>query len=74
MPKNLESAMKELNQIVEKMEKGGSSLDESLIQFEQGISLIRYCQNSLKKAAQKIKLYMKEKNQLEPFNGPDESL
>jgi exodeoxyribonuclease VII small subunit len=72
-PKDFESALKQLNQTVEKMEKGGLSLEESLVEFEQGVMLIRYCQDLLKKAEQKIQIYNKEKNQLEFFNDPDET-
>lgn len=70
--KDFESALKQLNQTVEKMEKGGLSLESSLVEFEQGVALIRYCQDLLKKAEQKIQIYNKEKNQLESFNDPDE--
>lgn len=73
MSKDFESAFKELNTIVEKMEKGGLSLNDSLKQFEKGISLIRDCQTLLEKAEQKIQLYNKDKNTLDDFNSPDES-
>jgi len=70
-PKDFESALKQLNQTVEKMEKGGLSLEDSLVEFEQGVALIRYCQDLLKKAEQKIQIYNKEKNQLDSFNDPE---
>lgn len=73
MSKDFESAFKELNTIVEKMEKGGLSLNDSLKQFEKGISLIRDCQTLLEKAEQKIQLYNKDKNTFEDVNAPDES-
>jgi exodeoxyribonuclease VII small subunit len=65
--KDLESSLKELNTIVEKMEKGGLSLEDSLLQFEKGIALIRFSQELLKNAEQKISIYHQEKNTLEPF-------
>lgn len=70
MPKDFEITFKELNKIVEKMEKGGLSLNETLMQFEKGVGLIRDCQTLLKNAEQKIQLC--RKNSLEPFK-PDES-
>lgn len=73
MVKEFESTFKELNAIVEKMEKGGLSLNDSLKQFEQGIALIRDCQSLLKKAEQQIQIYNKNKDGLENFNVPDES-
>jgi exodeoxyribonuclease VII small subunit len=66
-PKDLESSLKELNEIVEKMEKGGLSLEDSLAQFEKGVALIRFSQELLKQADQKIAIYNQEKNKLEPF-------
>ena len=73
MPKDFESTFKELSTIIEKMEKGGPSLDDALKQFEKGISLIRNCQTLLKDAEQKIQLYRKNQTSLETFNPPDES-
>lgn len=70
-PKDFESALKQLNQTVEKMEKGGLSLEDSLTEFEQGVTLIRFCQDLLKKAEQKISIYNKDKKQLESFNDPE---
>jgi exodeoxyribonuclease VII small subunit len=49
-----ESAMAELEQLVEKMEDGELSLDESLKAFERGVVLTRLCQNELKNAELKV--------------------
>ena len=73
MSKDFESALKELDSIVEKMEKGGLSLDESLKKFEEGVALIRNCQSLLKQADQKIQIYNKNSALLESFNSLDES-
>jgi len=51
---NLESALKELETLVERMEKGESSLEDSLKDFERGIELTRQCQQALKTAEQKV--------------------
>lgn len=58
---NFEKALEDLNHIVNKMEKGGLSLEESLLHFEQGIALTRECQTALQQAEQKIQILM-EKN------------
>jgi exodeoxyribonuclease VII small subunit len=66
---NFESALAELNQLVEKMERGGVNLEESLKDFEKGISLTRQCQQALKTAEQKVHILL-EKNgaaQLTPY-------
>ena len=51
---SFESAMAELEQLVEKMEDGELTLDESLRAFERGVVLTRLCQNELKNAELKV--------------------
>lgn len=63
---NFEQSLTELNHLVEKMEQGGLSLQESLKSFEEGIHLIRQCQQELTAAEQKIKI-LTEKQELETF-------
>ncbi len=63
---NFEQSLAELNHLVEKMEQGGLSLQDSLKSFEEGISLIRQCQKELTAAEQKIKI-LTEKQELETF-------
>ncbi len=46
--------LKELEEIVQKMESTEINLDEMLKNFEKGIKLSRKCQQSLDKAQQKI--------------------
>ena len=53
---NFEKSITELETIIEKMEEGGLPLEESLKQFEKGVSLTRQCQQALKKAEQKVKV------------------
>jgi len=52
----LEEAMAELGQIVSRLESGQATLDESLAQFERGMSLLRTCHRKLDVAAQRIEL------------------
>ncbi len=73
MQKDFETAFKELSKLIETMEKGGLSLNDSLRQFERGVSLIRDCQKLLKNAEQKIEFYRKNKGNTEKFNPPAES-
>lgn len=54
-PFQFESALAELEELVESMEKGELGLDESLQHFERGVALTRACQKALKQANQKIK-------------------
>ena len=60
-PINFEQSLKTLNALVEKMEQGNLSLEDSLQQFEKGVTLIRQCQQALAAAEQKVKI-LTEKN------------
>ena len=51
-----ERSLDELEQLVEKMEKGEQSLDESLAAYERGIALYRQCQTALEQAELRVKL------------------
>jgi exodeoxyribonuclease VII small subunit len=50
-----EDAMKELESIVQKMERGELRLDESLQLFERGMALTKSCRQSLDSAELKIR-------------------
>ncbi|PIE82244.1 MAG: exodeoxyribonuclease VII small subunit [Cardiobacteriales bacterium] len=68
-----EKHLKNLEDIVRKMESGELSLEASLKQYEEGISLIRQCQQALNDAQQKVQILMQNSNQpsqisLEPFH------
>jgi len=51
---SFEAAIKELTSIVGKIELGEIPLQDSLTQYERGMSLIQHCQAILKKAEQRI--------------------
>ena len=53
---DLEKAMGELEQIVEQLESGELTLDNSLQQFEKGVKLSRECQSALTEAEQKVQI------------------
>ena len=56
-----EKSLEQLEQLVEQMEEGDLSLEESLSTFEKGIKLTRECVQALAQAEQRIKLLI-EKN------------
>jgi exodeoxyribonuclease VII small subunit len=67
---SFEKALEELETIVEKLEKGGLSLSESLALFEKGVKLARFLREELEKAEKKVELLLKdEKGEVknEPF-------
>jgi exodeoxyribonuclease VII small subunit len=70
---DFETALSELEALVEKMERGDLSLDESLRQFERGVQLTRSCQQALKEAEQKVQVLLEKDGQitLEPFEDDD---
>jgi exodeoxyribonuclease VII small subunit len=51
---SFEAAIKELGSIVGKIEQGEIPLQDSLTQYERGMSLIQHCQAILKKAEMRI--------------------
>ena len=51
---DFESSMKELAEIVEKLESGECTLDESIGLFEKGMKLSGECSKTLETARQKI--------------------
>ncbi len=64
MEMSFEEALLELEGIVEKLEKGQLSLDESLMLFEKGIKLVRECNDKLKNAQQKVEQLIEENGEL----------
>jgi exodeoxyribonuclease VII small subunit len=61
-----EQAMAELESLVETMEQGELSLEESLKSFERGVLLTRTCQQALKEAEQKIQILTANHPDAEP--------
>lgn len=69
MEMSFEESLTELEGIVDKLEKGQLSLDESLMLFEKGIKLVRECNTKLKSAQQKVEKLILENGDIksEPF-------
>jgi exodeoxyribonuclease VII small subunit len=57
---DFEAAMRDLEQLVERLEQGDLPLEESLAAFERGILLTRACQTALKEAEQKVEILLKK--------------
>lgn len=51
---DFEAALAELESLVDRLEKGEMSLDESLKQFKRGVELTRRCQKILDEAQQVV--------------------
>ncbi len=51
---DFEKSLEELEALVERLESGELSLDESLRQFKRGVELTRHCQGVLDRAQQTV--------------------
>ena len=58
---NFEKTLEELENIVNLLESGDLSLEESLKSFEKGINLTRKCQEQLSKAELRVQKLIDEK-------------
>ena len=57
-----EIAMKQLEQIVQELESGNLSLEDSIKKFEEGIKLSKFCSAKLDETEKKITLLLKDQN------------
>ncbi|MBX2849516.1 MAG: exodeoxyribonuclease VII small subunit [Acidiferrobacterales bacterium] len=68
---NFEQAYQELENIVQRMERGEQELEASLTDFERGVALMKHCHSKLKDAEQKVDILVKDNEGLfatEPFD------
>jgi len=74
--KTFESALGDLQQVVEQLEAGELSLEDSLDAFEKGVGLVKHCNHKLDEVEKKIEILVKDKEgklRLKPFEHlPDE--
>ncbi|WP_321430540.1 exodeoxyribonuclease VII small subunit [uncultured Methanolobus sp.] len=61
---SFEKSLDELESLVEKLERGQLTLDESLGLFERGMKLARICNRKLSKAERKIEILIEENGNL----------
>jgi exodeoxyribonuclease VII small subunit len=75
-PMDFERSLAELEEIVEKLEQGDLSLEDSLKHFERGVQLTRACQTALKQAEQKVEILMRRSGadpfETAPFDASDD--
>ncbi|SIQ54815.1 Exodeoxyribonuclease VII small subunit [Aquipseudomonas alcaligenes] len=72
---DFETSLAELQTLVERLESGELSLEDSLGAFEQGIRLTRDCQASLAQAEQKVQQLLERDGELQevPFDADDQA-
>jgi exodeoxyribonuclease VII small subunit len=72
---DFEQSLTDLQNLVERLENGELSLEDSLTAFEQGIRLTRDCQTALAQAEQKVQILMERDGELEeaPFDADQQA-
>nr|WP_209435868.1 exodeoxyribonuclease VII small subunit [Gallibacterium genomosp. 3] len=58
---NFENTLTELEAVVNRLEQGDLSLEDALVQFEQGVNLAKQAQDRLANAEQRVQILL-EKN------------
>ena len=59
-PLDFEAALGELEALVQRMETGSLTLEESLQAFERGVKLTRRCQTALERAELRVKALLED--------------
>ena len=62
---SFEEKIKELEQVVNVLEKGDMNLDESLTKFEEGMKLSKECNKMLEDAEKKITVLLEKDGEIE---------
>ncbi|MDW3714299.1 MULTISPECIES: exodeoxyribonuclease VII small subunit [unclassified Pseudomonas] len=72
---DFEQSLADLQALVERLESGELSLEDSLGAFEQGIRLTRECQGALSQAEQKVQILLERDGELEeaPFDADEQT-
>jgi exodeoxyribonuclease VII small subunit len=61
-PKTFEDALRDLEGIVEKLETGELSLEEALGAFEEGVSLVRYLEDTLVAVEKRVEVLTRDQS------------
>lgn len=74
-PADFETALAELEALVERLERGDLPLQDALRSFERGVVLTRHCQAALSAAQQKVEILLREggHSQVRAFEPADDS-
>jgi exodeoxyribonuclease VII small subunit len=55
-PKDFETSLKKLEEVVKELEEGELTLEQSLARYEQGIAYARFCSAKLEEAEKRIEI------------------
>jgi exodeoxyribonuclease VII small subunit len=64
-PVDFEQALRDLEALVERLEAGDLTLEQSLNEFERGVALTRRCQQALSDAEQRVKILTEQGQELD---------
>lgn len=67
---SFETSLKELESLIETLERGDLTLAEGLEHFERGVALTKQCQATLETAEQRVRTLLAENN-FQPDDQPD---
>ena len=62
--KTFENALTKLDEITEELEQGDLGLDNSLKKFEEGVQLVKFCNEKLEEARSQVDLLLKKNDKL----------
>ncbi len=65
-PASFEQSLLELESIVDALERGDMTLEQSLDAFERGVGLTRACQKALEAAEQRVRILTSARPDAEP--------
>lgn len=68
MSKSFEEQMESLEEIVEELEKGELSLEDSVSKFEEGIKISKQCNKTLEEAEKKITILVNQEGEMKEEN------
>ena len=69
-PPTFEAAMAELETLVASMESGDLALEQSLMSYQRGAELLKYCQAQLANAQERVRIL--ENGELKPFEDKED--
>lgn len=65
LPENFEQGLAELEALIAQMESGNQPLEASLLAFQRGTELLRFCEGKLSAAEQQVRIL--EAGELQPL-------
>jgi exodeoxyribonuclease VII small subunit len=70
---DFEQSLAELESLVQRMEQGDLSLEDSLAAFQRGVELTRACQQALSEAEQRVEILLaRDATEPQPFDAGSE--